>query len=94
MTNSDKVRLILHLSKDIKLFLGDKVKTLGMAEGTDLEVLMYSMFSILNDKLKADIFPKDKLEQQLLISLNQYITNSNLDLYVQKLEYPSRFDPN
>ena len=90
----DKIRLILALSKEIKLFLADRTKTISPDNAIDAEVLIYTLFNVLNEKVKNGVIPKERLEQVVAASLNQYIQNSNLDLYIQKLDYPPRFDHN
>ena len=94
MNQYQKIDTVLKLSHEIRLFLQDKGERLKLQEGMDLEVLIFTLFNLINSKVKVGKLEKDRLEALLKASLNQYMINSNLDLFVQKLEYPARFDSN
>ena len=94
MNQYQKIDTVLKLSHEIRLFLQDKGERLKLQEGMDLEVLIFTLFNLINSKVKDGKLEKDRLEALLKASLNQYMINSNLDLFVQKLEYPARFDSN
>lgn len=80
------------MSRDIRTFVEDKVG--GVSPNLDLEIVVYTLFHMLNEKIKKGTLPKDKVELMLKASFNQYFSNSSLDLFVQKLEFPQRFDIN
>lgn len=95
MSNQQKVVTIIRLSNDIKAFMEDKKSQLGLTDSVEIETLIYTMFSVISDKLKANPeVDKSGFEQFLQKSFNQYLVNAQLDLYVQKLEYPPRIGSN
>jgi hypothetical protein len=94
MTNKQKLETIAALSNDLKDLLEDCNRRLKLSEGVGIEALIYTLFSLLDAKIKEGIISKKNIEKLLKQSLNSYLMNTNMDLYINDLEYPSRTDLN
>jgi len=58
-----------------------------------IEALMVSLFKALNTAANNKIYTKEFLEMYCQDTLNRYFSTTNMDLFVQNIEWPPTPEP-
>lgn len=86
MNEEERIDIILGISKDIISFLEESRKKHKFKHNISVETLIYTLFNVINKQIENKIYSKESLESLLKECLNQYLNNSNLDLFVNKYQ--------